>query len=241
MDEHLRNILKFNQSKVQYGAFEGLILPFLKNRSLVTLVGFRFHPCLPLAILGCHLSRCLSQTTQWQCRQHISRIILRGFRSPSEPVVSWQTFPFWTVFQGLQNRIIYSMDPKNFHPPSATLSCAPCEMGLQHVLHCTHPRSTMNCCPPPRIPKKYGYGSRAQASGHQRIHRICCFSDVSLYDLYDTLQFYCCQSYQHCDPTIQNIWQNGSDHPVIVELQPTGCFRQVEPLHDANVTGDSGR
>ena len=153
MDEHLRNILKFNQSKVQYGAFEGLILPFLKNRSLVTLVGFRFHPCLPLAILGCHLSRCLSQTTQWQCRQHISRIILRGFRSPSEPVVSWQTFPFWTVFQGLQNRIIYSMDPKNFHPPSATLSCAPCEMGLQHVLHCTHPRSTMNCCPHQESPR----------------------------------------------------------------------------------------
>ena len=31
--------------------------------------------------------------------------------------------------------------------------CAPCEMGLQHVLHCTHPRSTMNCCPHQESPR----------------------------------------------------------------------------------------
>lgn len=155
MDEHLRKILKFNQSKVPYGAFEGLILPFLKNRSLVTLVGFRFHPCLPLAILGCHPSRCLSQTTQWQCRQHISRIILWGSQKL---------------------------------PSSATLSCAPREMGLQHVLHCTHPRSTMNCCPknPQEIWLWRLWLKHLATNGSTE---FVVFSDVYLYDLYDILQF----------------------------------------------------
>lgn len=121
-------------------------------------------------------------------------------------------------------------DPKNFHHPQHSV--------VHPVRWVFSTSSTAPILGPPwtaapRIPKKYGYGGYGSSIWPPTDPQNLLFSPMFICTICMTsFNFYCCQSYQHCDPTIQNIWQNGSDHPVIVELQPTGCFRQVEPLHD---------
>ena len=152
-------------------------------------------------------------------------------KSINEPVVSRHVFVLLDHFHPFpdckidQNRIIYGSQKTSI----------PHQRSVAHPVRwvfstsSTAPILGRHCCPHQESPR-----NMAMAQGLKG-------SNMSFFFFFFFMRASHIKTMTQPYPTTKNILQKRSDHAVIVELQPTGCFRQVEPLHDANVTDDSGR